>query len=52
MWIKWHPDGCSFRIAFKSGFNLAAKVLAYSNEKWYTLAVNCFTVDTIWFGLI
>ena len=32
-------DGCSFRIAFKSAFNLATKVLAYSNEKWYTLAV-------------
>ena len=26
-------DGCPFRFAFKSEFNLPAKVLAYSNEK-------------------
>ena len=25
-------DGCSFRFAFKSGFNLPAKVLAYTND--------------------
>ena len=25
-------DGCPFRFAFKSEFNLPAKVLAYSNE--------------------
>ena len=24
--------GCSFRFAFKSGFNLPAKVLAYTND--------------------
>ena len=30
---EWHMDGCWFRCAFKSGFNLLAKVLAYSNEK-------------------
>ena len=26
-------DGCLFRFAFKYGFNLPAKVLAYSKEK-------------------
>ena len=31
--IEWHMDGCPFRFAFKSGFNLTAKVLAYGNEK-------------------
>ena len=36
-----------FRFAFKSGFNLSAKVLAYSNEKKYTAAANCLTLDTM-----
>ena len=45
-------DGCPFRFALKSGFNLPAKVLAYSNEKEYTSAANGLTVDTIWFDLI
>ena len=31
--VEWHMDGCPFRFAFKYGFNLQAKVLAYSNEK-------------------
>ena len=33
IWVEWHMDGCPFRFAFKYGFNLPAKVLAYSNEK-------------------
>ena len=40
-------DRCSFRFAFKSGFNLPAKVLAYTNEKQYTSADNCLIVGTI-----
>ena len=32
--------GRSFRFAFKYGFNLPAKVLAYSNKKYYILAAN------------
>ena len=44
--------GCSFRFAFKSGVNLPAKVLAYTNEKLYTSAVNCLTLDAIWFDLM
>ena len=52
IWVEWHMDGCPFRFAFKYGFNLPAKVLAYSNEKQYKLAGNCLTVDTIWFDLM
>ena len=33
IWVEGHMDGCPFRFAFKHGFNLSAKVLAYSNEK-------------------
>ena len=33
IWVEWHMDGCPFIFAFKYGFNLPAKVLAYSNEK-------------------
>ena len=33
IWVEWHMDGCPFRFAFKYGFNLPAKFLAYSNEK-------------------
>ena len=33
MWIEWHMDGCPFRLAFRSAFNLPAEVLTYSNEK-------------------
>ena len=33
IWIEGHMDRCPFRFTFKSGFNLAAKFLAYSNEK-------------------
>ena len=45
-------DGCPFRFAFKSGFNLPAKFLTYSNEKYVSLGGNCLTVDTIWFHLM
>ena len=45
-------DGGQFKFALKSGFNLPAKFLAYSNEKSYTLSANCLTVDTIWFDLM
>ena len=38
-------DGCSFRFAFKSEFNLTAKVLAYNNEKNQLLAASCLTED-------
>ena len=38
-------NGCPFRFAFKSRFNFPVKVLAYSNEKKYTPAANCLTVD-------
>ena len=31
-------DGCPFRFAFKSGFNVPAKVLAYSNKNYISLA--------------
>ena len=47
IWIEGHMDRCPFRFTFKSGFNLPAKFLAYSNEKKYTLAANYLTVDTI-----
>ena len=33
IWVEWHMDGCPLEFAFKYGFNLPAKVLAYSNEK-------------------
>ena len=45
-------DGCSFRFAFKSGFNLPGKVLAYTNERQYTSAGACLTMDTICFDLM
>ena len=38
-------DECPFRFAFKSGFNLPANVLPYSNESNKLLAANCLTVD-------
>ena len=38
-------DRCPFRFAFKSEFNLPAKVLAYSNEKNQLSAANCLTED-------
>ena len=30
IWIEWYMD--AFWLAFKSGFNLPAKVLAYTND--------------------
>ena len=38
-------DGCPFRFAFKSEFNLPAKVLSYSNEKNQPSVANCLTGD-------
>ena len=32
-------DGCPFRFAFKSGFNLPAKILAWSNKNISSAAV-------------
>ena len=44
-------DGCPFRFAFRSGFNLPAKVSDIAMNSNISLAAICLTVDIIWFDL-
>ena len=41
--IKWNMDGCPFRFAFESGFNLSAEVLTAMKSN-ISSAANCLIV--------